>query len=482
MSEPVINTILTGRKLIAFAIVWDVIFTAAVPFMNLGYSVNSANLNYASMGYRAVMYLHGLLVAYVATLALIVCELFTINGRSMQGHARAVIRYSALFGVLLGGIGGIVNFGYINASGIGIINDMPTWIQIASFLALDEMAVALLAFLVTAPKSAGVGYKNAGLPYYLLTLSVASALIGAIMGHLGGWIIAFGNLPAPFSGYVSWLGLDTTTFAANLVGSHSHEMAVALMAGIVALTAQRFGYSRLGKKGRSLARLGLAVAITGVILMTGVYVAAGAYNYSIPTLFVSGPNGANGIAFDDLLTGLVGMGALLLAIALIGPWYRKVYGSNPAKAAVLTTWIIAILTVPVLGYWIEMNESFYGAGGSIAGAAGAATDATYMIFHQQLAFFVMPALAAAILAMDYYLKSERKKKILSLAAIGGSWLSFAGGISYVFVSPAGANIFLVLEYAGAAVIALSALVVALYLFGALEDRDALGGQQPPTAT
>ncbi len=458
------------RKLIAFAIAWDVIFTAAIPFANLGYHGSAGNLAYASMDYRAVMYLHSLLIAYVATLALLVAELFKIKNRSISGHARQIVRYSALLGILLGGIGGIINFGYIGSSGFGVVNDLPTWIQIISFMLMDEIALVLLYFLITAPRASGMSYRKIGMPYYLLTLSVASALIAAVMGHVGGWVIQFGGLPGQLNGYISWLGLDAATFAANNVGSHSHEMAVALMAGIIALAAQHFGYSKLGRKAKLLMRSGLAISAAGVILMTGVYVAAGLYSYTIPTLFVSGPNGANGIAFDDLLTGMVGLGALFVLAAMAGPWYRKVYGRNPAKVAVLTTWIIAILTVPVLGYWIEMHESFYGALGGIANAPGAATDAIYMSFHQDLAFFAMPALAAAILAMDFYIRSKRKKVLISIFAIGGSWLSFAGGIAYTFISPAGINAYAAMGYIGASMIGLSALAVALYVSGILKDE------------
>ncbi len=457
------------RKLLAFAIAWDVIFTAAAPFADMGYHSTFGNLAFASMDYRAVMYMHGLLIAYVATLALLICELFKIKNYGVKGHARKIVRYSALIGILLGGIGGIINFGYIGTSGFGVVGDLPTWIQIISFLFMDEIAIALLYFLLTAPKAAGVRYRNAGLPYYLLTLSVASAFLAAVMGHIGGFVIQYGGLPGPFNAYISWLGLTASEFAANNVGSHSHDMAVALMAGIIALVAQHFGYSKLGKKARLTMRTGLAISIVGVVLMTSIYVAAGLYNYSIPTLFTSGPNGVNGVAFDDILTGIVGFGAVFVIAALAGPWYKKIYGSNPTRAAILTTWVIAILTVPVLGYWIELHESFYGALGSIPGAPGAASDSTYLSFHQDLAFFAMPALAAAILAMDYYMKSEGKKLIISLSAIGGSWLSFVGGTTYTFISPEGINAYAIVGYAGAVLIALSALAVALYLAGILGE-------------
>ena len=464
------NMKLTDRKIIAFAIAWDVIFTALVPVMDLKYSPNSLNLTFASLDYRAVMYLHGLIVAYVATLALVICELVKINGHSLQGRERTLIRYSALIGILLGGIGGIVNFGYISASGVGVVNDLPNWVQVVSFLMLDEIAVALLYFLITAPKVAGMKYKNAGLAYYLLTFGVASAFIAAIMGHIGGYVIQYGSLPGPLNNYVSWLGLSDTTFATSLITSHSHEMVVALLAIIVALAALNFGYSKLGTNGKLLARLGLTLSILGVILMTGIYIISGLYNYVIPALFTSGPNGVNGLALDDILTGLVGAGAALLAIALIGPWYKKVYGANPAKIAVFTTWLITILTVPVIGYYMEFRSTYFGANGLIPNAPGRLNDQVYTSFHQQLAFFVLPAFATMILAMDFYLKSKRKKTILSISAISGCWLAFIGGIAYTFISPSGINIFKIVEYTGAAIIALSGLAVALYLFGILKDE------------
>lgn len=470
---------LTDRKIIGFAIVWDVIFTALIPIMNMKYDpTNGLNLTFASLDYRATMYLHGLIIAYVATIALAICELFSMKGHTLQGRERTIVRYSSLVGIVVGGIGGILNFGYISASGLGIINDAATWVQVVAFFLLDEIAVALIYFLIKAPKVAGVKYKSAGLAFYLLLLSIISALIAAIMGHIGGFVIEYGNsLPSWVTNYISWLGLDVPTFAANLVGSHSHEMAVALMAIIVGLAAGHFGYSKLSSGGKSLARLGLGVAIIGVIVMTFIYVISGVYNYAIPALFTSA-NGVNGIALDDICTGIVGLGAVFVAIALIGPWYTKVYGSNPIRTAVVTMWGLIIVTVPVIGYYVEMNETFFGAGGP---APGAASDSFFTGFHQQFAFFVLPALVVAVLALDFYVKSQKTKTILSYSTILGSLLAFIGGIGYAFASPSGVNVFTVFEYVGAAVIALSAFSVALYLFGVLKDgQEANAGAIPPS--
>lgn len=79
------------------------------------------------------------------------------------------------------------------------------------------------------------------------------------------------------------------------------------------------------------------------------------------------------------------------------------------------------------------------------------------------------------------MKSQKTKSILSYSTILGSSLAFIGGIGYAFASPSGVNVFTVLEYIGAAVIALSAFAVVLYLFGVLKDEQAANaGLIPPS--
>ena len=59
-------------------------------------------------------------------------------------------------------------------------------------------------------------------------------LIAAVMGHLAGWILEYGDHPAALGHYAHFIGVPFATFRDNLIGSHSHEMAVASMALVLA--------------------------------------------------------------------------------------------------------------------------------------------------------------------------------------------------------------------------------------------------------
>ena len=101
----------------------------------------------------------------------------------------------------------------------------------------------------------------------------------------------------------------------------------------------------------------VAVTAAGVGTMTAVYVAMAATSWAVPTLFQSA-NGTNGVAGDDILTGVLVMGG--------GSWRA--------------------LSSPV--YWIEMHETFFGK--DSATAKGAANDAIFTWLHQDVGLVLVP--------------------------------------------------------------------------------------------
>lgn len=272
------------------------------------------------------------------------------------------------------------------------------------------------------------------LPYVAAALAAASMLLAAIMGHLAGWIMEFGaNFPPLIGAYAKFVGFASSDdFTGALVGSHSHEMAVAVMALIVSLLAQQFGYGIHKGVSRALATTGLALVTVGTVVMTAMYVAAAFSTWSPPAWFVSGPGGANGIASDDVISGILvmGGGVLVAAALVIG---RQLF-RRPLRLAAAWAWVLSFATVVVAGYAIEMNEVYFGAGDPKA--AGAVNDAIFTWLHQDIGLFLLPAIVLVMLAVERLINTRPQRPgVIAWTTIAGTTITFIGGLVYVFVSP-----------------------------------------------
>jgi len=164
-----------------------------------------------------------------------------------------------------------------------------------------------------------------------------------------------------------------------------------------------------------------------------IYIISGVGNYSIPTLFSSGPSDINGLAMDDAITGIIGWGALLVMIALIWQARGKGMLRDPLFISLITGWILIYLTIPVTGYWIEFHESFYGVAGALPNAPGVAFDFPYTRFHQDFGFFLLPALITAILTFEIYGISGKERALTGYLFIFGEIISFVAGELYSLV-------------------------------------------------
>lgn len=225
-------------------------------------------------------------------------------------------------------------------------------------------------------------------------------------------------------------------FIGALRGSHSHDMAVGVMALIVTLLAQQFGYGLLTGVARILARTGLALVAGGTLVMTVMYVAMGFTSWSPPTLFVSGTGGANGIAGDDIVTGILIMGGGVLVVAAFAMGHSGKVASvvqRPVRLAAVWAWVLSFASIVVVGYAIEMNETYFGAGDSHA--SGAAKDAVFTWLHQDVGLFLLPALVLVMLAVER-LVDHGHPGWIGWATITGATVSFIGGLVWVFIDPA----------------------------------------------
>jgi hypothetical protein len=423
---------LTHRRLMLFVIGWLALFAVIGVFVSNPFqSETSAS---ATPDYANVMFLHGLLIGMVGLLALLTCQVLAV--RSL--HVRVWVTGGVVVATILAAVGGIWDRTIPGS-------EVPMWTQILGFFALDEILVVLLYGLIREWRTARTART---LPYVAAMLAAGSMFLAAIMGHLAGWIMEFGNFPKVIGQYATFAGIGKVDdFASALVGSHSHEMAMGVMALTIILVAQQFGYAALTGASRMLSRAGVALAAVGTIVMTLMYVASAFSTWAPPTWFVSGSGGANGIASDDVITGILVMGGGLLIVAALVLGRTDVF-SQPTRLAAIWAWVLSVATVVVAGYAIEMNEVYFGAGDPTA--AGAANDAVFTWLHQDIGLFLLPAIVLVMLAAERLIDHARPGWI-GWTTIIGTTVAFVGGMVYVFVDPA--------RYGAGYVITTSGLVV-----------------------
>ena len=456
---------LTQRHLVFFVIGWLVLFSLGSVLVSNPFASEPSAA--ASPDYWHVMYLHGLLVGMVGLLALLTCGVLQL--RSM--HTRMWIVGGVLFMTVLTAVGGIFDRQIPGA-------EIPMWVQIFGFFALDEICIVLLLGMISEWRSGAPNART--LPYVSAFLAAGSMFVAAVMGHLAGWILEFGNFPSIIGSYAAAVGDKVDDFEANLVGSHSHEMVVAVMALSVSIAAVQFGYHQLGGRARALAQLGLAMVGFGVIAMTVMYVVMAFTSWGPPTLFTSA-GGTNGIAGDDIVTVVfVMLGGLITlgAVVLDDPRVRGMAG-GPLRLATLWSWVLLFATVVIAGYSIELDEVYFGAGDPKA--AGAANDAVFTWLHQDLGLFLMPAMVLVMLAVARFVV-PRYQGSIAWVTMAGTTVTFLGGMVFVFVNPA-------LHGPGYDISAVGLLVVGLSLlatmwYGAFHQAGglpALGSAQQPRA-
>mgnify|MGYP001772857158 CR=1 FL=1 len=421
-----------------WTISWALGLTAIIPLINaVTPLLDPAYENFWTPGvfWRLVLYWHGaIFMPLITVAACLICTTFGLD--KVDGTASRMLKDSILYGGIiatpLAGIAGI--FDVYDRFLFGI----PLWLQIIAFLIGDEMAIALIITMFIYPKQSGKGYEGMGLPYYTVLVALIGVLIAAVEGHIAGWITWAGPWPSFVANYINStmypvLGYYNTTavqtFAVNVVTSHSHTMLPLIMAGIVALVGASYGYQEMKGSSKFLAAVGFLVMAYMMVAVTWLYIVAGVGNYVIPTLFASGPNGVNGLAMDDAMTGMIGWGALFVLIGLL--LYMKMNGrlSDPTFLTILVAWILIYLVIPGIGYYIEFHESFYGF--ATPGAApGWMNDAVYIRWHQDFGFFLLPSIVVAMLYFRRAGLSAVAERRVSYTLIAGMIIVFLAGEAY----------------------------------------------------
>ena len=468
------------RLILWWSVAWAVGVFALAPLIN--YITPFLNPSYSNQWtpdvyWRLVMYWHGaIFIPWIVVLSALVTAKFRLD--ALPGLPGRLIKESVFLGgffaVPIAGVAGI--FDVYDQFAMGI----PLWTQILAFLIADEIAIALLVALFSFPRKNG-GYLKAGMPYYAIFTGVAGAFIAAMMGHVGGWISWFGPNPGFVNAYINSTmypvtGFNNATsvimFTEDVVGSHSHLMLISLMAGIVPLAAVVFGYYEAwGKNQRRVAGFGFAVMIAALLAAIWMYVVSGVGNYQTPSFFV---NGANGVAADDLTTGMVGFGAVFVLAGLLSHSRGSVGADgrslmrDPLFLAVIVAWITIYLVIPITGLYINFNENFFQFG-------GLSFDDAFNRFHQDFGFYLLPSLVTLLLTLRTFGVTPKVGKYIGYLSICGIAMAFVFGETYtlaaatyttayvgqVYTAVPLANVFLDLAIFGGVLIAVGALFAAV---------------------
>ncbi len=405
---------LTPRRAVLFVIAWLTVFAAlSVVLSNPFQSEPNAG---AAPVYGTVMYLHGLLIGMVGLIALLTLQVMRIKSL----HARAWIIVGVVAATLLASIGGIFDRKIPG-------DEIAMWTQIFGFFALDEILITLIiAIYLERARALTIGR----LPFVAAMAASVAMLTAALMGHLAGWIMEFGNWPGIIGAYASAVGFaKVDDFTAALAGSHSHEMAVASMALAITLLVVQFGYSGLSAMPRVVTRIGMAMVASGTILMAVFYVVTGITTWAPPASVAQFGQDPNVIPLDDVITGVLVMGGGVIAAAAFVPTLIKV----PVRLAAVWTFVLATATVAVAGYTIELNSSHFGAGDQTA--AGASADAIFTWMHQDIGLFLLPTMLIVMLAAERLVANHGRSNWIGMATLAGTTLLFVGGMVWVFVTP-----------------------------------------------
>ncbi len=434
--------IFTFKFVLWWSIAWGLAVMALAPVVNLLTPFQDAayaNQWTPDVYWRLVMYWHGgLFVPWVTVLATLVAMAFKLD--SLGGISGKLVKDSILvggfFAVPIAGIAGVFNV--YDSFALGV----PLWTQIMAFLVADEMAIALIVAMLSKARGAG-GFRSVGLPFYTILVGVSGALVAAMMGHVGGWISWFGPNPAPVSDYVNatmypvlnyYNSSAVVVFTEDVVGSHSHLMLVALMAGVVGLIGTFFGYANWSKTERRIGGFGFSVMLVSLLAATWVYIISGVGNYSPPSFFVSG---ANGVAGDDIVTAFVGFGAFFVMAALIMHSSKALtvdgipLRRDPLFQALVVSWALIYLVIPVTGFYINFNETYFS-------GVGLNFDDIFTRFHQDFGFFVLPIVVTLILAVSASPVARSVRRPVGYLLIAGESVAFVFGETYALFT-AGEN-------------------------------------------
>jgi hypothetical protein len=270
-------------------------------------------------------------------------------------------------------------------------------------------------------------YSGLSATYWLTVASIASAFIAGMIGFANLWVTIFG--PSLFSRYFSYLGIGARSFILITKNPHSQAMGLALMAGIVAIAVQQYGILKYSSKiKKAVAETGVWVSFVGVVAATIVFVAQAFVNFSMPKLFSSGQGGVNGLVGSEVVMSIVALGAMILIIpmALTRLGGEKPFWNDPLRAALLASWVAAILVNVIEGFYIELHQDVFQ-------TKLIANQNVYGQVQSLVGIFLLAGAALILLAVDYHKVKSFQRQRVGWTMVSGLALSIMGGFIWVFV-------------------------------------------------
>ncbi len=423
--------------------------------------------------YYEIMYFHAIGIGIAALASYLIIDVFRLE--RIEPAIDFPISYRAFWAVVLAALGGLV---YLSPSISNALPDIGLLLFILAFVLIGDVGGALFIELVLLPrKLAGVyveesvnlfdyvgrlvpvsgadrrSYRAMNAGYWLALVSVGAAFLAGIAGFVNLWLRIAG--PSIFSGWMNWLGLDSAGFQGATLDPHSHLMALAIMAGIVAAAAVSFGaLSQSSRLRRTLVRAGLWIAIVGVIGTAAIMMAIAFLNFAPPTLFANGQDGVNGMAGDDAMMSVIGIGAMVVVVALL---LDRQTWRDGIRLLVLGTWVAAMVLNVVEGFWIEFHEDQFQ-------NAASANDAVFSVAQPMTGIFLLTGLSLLLLLVDHYGIAGRARQIVAAVAGLGLLGAFLGTTLWTFADPSNNGASFAIYVGG------TALVYAVMVLGALAMR------------
>ncbi|MGD0175848.1 MAG: hypothetical protein ABSC50_03365 [Candidatus Bathyarchaeia archaeon] len=422
--------------------------------------------------YYATLYFHSIGVGIAALATYLVISIF--NLQKYEPPIDFPISYRAFAAVVFAAAGGIF---YLSPILDASFPDIPLGLYVVAFILIGDVGGALFVQLAIMPRKQAGTYKpkmkafpprmwpqyvlrmipkrkefslyaKAGAGYWLALLSVGSAFIAGMIGFANLWMMIFGV--GIFSFLVPFFG-DAGTFVGALAGPHSHEMGLAIMAGVVALVAHRFKVLDVKGLRRNVADIGLWISSIGIVAITVVMVLEAVINFAPPVLFQGGPDGVNGMAGDDTVMVITALGAMIalipLALAKLG---GKSSWKDGVRLTLLGTWVAAVINSVLEGFYIEFHEDVFG-------STMSANHDVFANVNPMFGIFTLAALALVLLAVDYYQVGGMLRRVTGWLAGVGLIVATLGTSLWAFVDPTIGGFSYWLYILGVMIIGVSAL-------------------------
>ncbi len=408
---------LTPRRLAFFLIFWISVFFAGSLFINnpftgspgaSNWDVGANSPNY----YWVVMYLHGLNTGLVGLAALVAVDFFELPSI----HLRRGILAGVLIAGVLAPIGAIFNTSapWTNAG---------LWIQIGAFLALDEIVILFLWGMLSVWREGAP--RSRTFPFITATLTGVAMLFAALMGHLAGTILGFGDNPSVLGWYATQeIGEPLSAFAENLIAAHSYLMISAVPAGIMSLVAVRFGYYGLKGRTKKLAQTGFAFVCVDLVLQMGMALLVGFSNWpgDLPPEVASMPLFPSFIAVNDAVDFVfLILGGILLFVALLIASGRLQGWKIPSGISIRVLPLLMLVMFTVVTAATEPED------GSVLGAPTLAWLRLFIAFYLTMLVVLVVVLAERLLGDRYQLR-------IGWTVTVGSLLTFAGVMIYLYTA------------------------------------------------